>query len=320
MSRESNQRALVVTLGPASFGLAPQLAQAGATAFRLNASHMGVDALRDAVDGLRRVCADAPLVVDLQGAKMRLGECAERSLAPGDRITLSFDAGPGVLPVPHAALFAQVRPGETLSIDDDRLRFEVEQVEGLSLVARARTGGVLRSRKGLNVVEHPVVLRDLAPRDAAVVAALANATRVTWALSFMADGSEAAWVRERAPDAAVIGKIERREATQNLAAIASATDAIWICRGDLGAQIGIPALARFVAGLDPRALGRAVLMAGQVLEHLTAHSEPTRSEACHLHDLLARGYAGIVLSDETAIGEDPVAATRTAALLLRQLG
>ena len=57
-------------------------------------------------------------------------------------------------------------------------------------------------------------------------------------------------------------------------------------------------------------------MAGQVLEHLTEHPEPTRSEVCHLSDLVARGYAGIVLSDETAIGRHPVRAVEQAASLV----
>jgi pyruvate kinase len=61
-------------------------------------------------------------------------------------------------------------------------------------------------------------------------------------------------------------------------------------------------------------------MAGQVLEHLTAHREPTRSELCHLHDLVARGYAGIVLSDETAIGLHPVHAVEQTAALVRAFG
>jgi pyruvate kinase len=61
------------------------------------------------------------------------------------------------------------------------------------------------------------------------------------------------------------------------------------------------------------------LIAGQVLEHLTHHADPTRSEVCHLHDLLQRGYAGIVLSDETAIGCDPLRATQTASDLIRDL-
>jgi pyruvate kinase len=61
-------------------------------------------------------------------------------------------------------------------------------------------------------------------------------------------------------------------------------------------------------------------MAGQVLEHLTSHPEPTRSEVCHLYDLVRRGYNGIVLSDETAIGADPVGAVSQAGALLRAIG
>jgi pyruvate kinase len=72
-----------------------------------------------------------------------------------------------------------------------------------------------------------------------------------------------------------------------------------------------------VGALAPAGLRCPVLMAGQVLEHLTRHREPTRSEVCHLHDLVARGYAGIVLSDETAIGVHPVHAVAQAAALVR---
>jgi pyruvate kinase len=321
MALEQSGRALVVTLGPASLGLAGDLVEAGATALRLNASHMTTAEVRAAVDGLRREGHTTPIVVDLQGAKMRLGRFVERAIVAGDRVSLACDQGPAdALPVPHAELFEQVRPGETLSVDDDRLRFEVVDVSERRLDLRALTGGILRARKGVNVVEHPVVLEDLAMADLGVVDALRGTAGVAWAVSFMADGREAEWVRHRIPAGRVIGKIERREAIRNVGAIAAATDEIWVCRGDLGAQVGAQELARFVGGFDPRSLVRPVLMAGQVLEHLTAHSEPTRSEVCHLHDLLARGYVGIVLSDETAIGHDPVRAARIAAELLRRLG
>jgi pyruvate kinase len=77
-------------------------------------------------------------------------------------------------------------------------------------------------------------------------------------------------------------------------------------------------MARWVGSLHPAELRIPVLMAGQVLEHLTSHSEPTRSEVCHLFDLIERGYSGVVLSDETAVGHDPEQAVRTAATLLRE--
>ena len=306
---------IVATITARNFSLCAQLAQAGATAFRLNASHMDASGLRRAVDSIREALPGAPLVVDLQGAKMRLGRFTERAVSSGEVVRFAFEASGGAIPLPHAELFAAVKAGETLRCDDDRLRFSVKSVSAKELTATALGTGPLRPRKGVNVAEHPVELADLTAFDLGFIDALREVASISWAFSFMNDGREAAWLRRRLPGAYVIGKIERAEAIANLSAVDATVDAIWICRGDLGAQLGPSALARFVAGLKPGALKHPVLMAGQVLEHLTAHAEPTRSEVCHLYDLVERGYAGIVLSDETAVGSDPVnACTRAAAL------
>jgi pyruvate kinase len=310
---------LVATLGPASFDLAPELARAGATALRLNASHMEPSALCEAAARARAALPEVPLIVDLQGAKMRLGHFAERAVRVGDRLRFTIGGlEPSAVPLPHGEIFEQTRVHETLSMDDDRLRFRVLARDRDQLEAEALTSGRLLPRKGVNVVEHPVVLEELTPADAAVVAACAGLGHIAWAFSFMVDGREVEWVKRRSPGSQVVGKVERREAVARIEMIASRCDALWICRGDLGAQLGMRELARFVAAFDPGRLARPILMAGQVLEHLTQHAEPTRSEVCHLFDLIARGYAGIVLSDETAVGVDAVRAVRVAASLLSE--
>jgi len=178
------------------------------------------------------------------------------------------------------------------------------------------SGGPVRPRKGVNLVEHPVALADLTAGDRERLEAVKDLPDLAFAFSFMTDGREAAWLRRRAPKAKVVGKVERVEATEDLASIEQRVDAVWICRGDLGAQLGMARLAEFVSGLEPGSMRRPVLMAGQVLEHLTEHAEPTRSEVCHLFDLVARGYSGIVLSDETADGSHPVRAVEAAAGLV----
>ncbi len=309
---------LIVTLGPASMSSIAALARAGATAFRLNASHLDAAELGNALARVRAACPDAPIVVDLQGAKMRIERPEPRAVAEGE--TLRLTEGPdGDAQVPHAEFFSQVRPGDTVSLDDGRLRLEVEAVEAGSARVRALGAGRLLHRKGINVEQHPVRLEQLTTRDREACRVAADHGVSDFAYSFMTDGREADWVREQVPGCAVVGKVERREATGRLSEIAGRVGAIWICRGDLGAQLGVAELARFVGGVDPARCPVPVLMAGQVLEHLTGHHEPTRSEVCHLHDLLARGFAGIVLSDETAIGRDPVHATGVAADLLASL-
>lgn len=315
-SRSIVRSPLVVTLGPASFGLEAKLAEAGASAFRLNASHLSPSELDEAMTRARLAVPQLPIVVDLQGAKMRLGTFAEREVNEGGLVRLALEPGDEeTVPLPHAELFRSVAEGDTLSCDDDRLRLRVRSRDEGWLEAVCLGSGPLRPRKGINLLEHPVRLDDLTPIDLEHLAVAARYERVAVAISFLLDGSEAAWVRRRANDVALIGKIERRGALESLPAIAEEVDALWICRGDLGAQLGPAELGEWVGGFRPGIYDLPVLMAGQVLEHLTAHAEPTRSEVCHLHDLARRGYDGIVLSDETAIGRDPVRAAVLAATL-----
>lgn len=309
---------LVATVGPRSLALAGAMAAAGATAFRLNASHLRSQALAGALDSVMAACPGAPVVVDLQGAKMRLGWIAPRDVAAGERIRFSIDGDEG-LALPHPEVYRHASAGDVLTVDDGRLRLAVERSWPSALEARALTPGVLAPRKGVNVEEHPVRLEGLTPPDREALAIAASRGVRAFAFSFMATGDEVGWVRERVPGALVIGKVEREEALRAVDAIAGRADAMWVCRGDLGAQLGAARLAREVAAIAPRAFPVPVLMAGQVLQHLVEHGEPTRSEVCHLHDLLARGYAGIVLSDETAVGSDPARAVRAASSLLRAL-
>ncbi len=312
---------IVATLGPASFGTARELARAGATALRLNASHLSPDDLGRRGAEAQRAAPGLPLVVDLQGAKMRVGEFAERDVAAGARVRFSVEpASAEDVPLPHPELFAAAEVGETIGLDDGRLRFRVRDRGPGWLEAEALVAGVLRPRKGVNLLEHPVRLSGLTPADAARLDAVRSLTGVQVAWSFALDGREADWVRARRPATPVIAKVERREAAAALDEIARRVDAVWVCRGDLGEQLGPAALGSFVGSFAPARFACLVLMAGQVLEHLTTHREPTRSEVCHLHDLVTRGYAGIVLSDETAIGRDPVHAVEEAAALVRAFG
>jgi len=113
--------------------------------------------------------------------------------------------------------------GEILGCDDDRIRFRVDAVRGQTLDVKVLTGGVLRPRKGINVLEHPLILRDLQESDVACIRATAGLGRMAFAFSFMTDGREAEWIRRRAPGCEVVGKIERREAAEKVLAISQAS-------------------------------------------------------------------------------------------------
>ncbi len=313
------QPALIATLGPASFGLAVEVVQAGASGLRLNGSHLMPAELAQVVLTTRNLLPEVPIVVDLQGGKLRLGAFEARQVQAGQQLDFSWAPNtPGTLPLPHPELFAAARPGDILSIGDGLMRLRVLRVTPTRLSVSVVDPGLLAPRKGVTLLDRPVDLTGLTQADLDQLSALPQPLDVSWAISFVKDGSEADALRERLPGVRVIGKIERPEAIDNVDHIAQKVDELWICRGDLGEQLELRAMAAFVAGFDPRRYAIPSLMAGQVFEHLTEHEAPTRSEVCHLYDLLQRGYAGIVLSDETTIGKGPVRAIAAVRALLDQ--
>ena len=314
--------------------------------FRVNASHMDTASLGafcaayGAVPGLSAV----PLYIDLQGAKLRVHAVQPLvHVAPGDRVALVCvpdDATSVPAPQPETdgasegnegseekAIYVTenilrlLAPGTEVGIDDARVLLAVETVEadGRRASATVRRGGAVRPRKGFNLRPHPVTFTALSARDRAHVAATRAHAFVRYALSFACLPSEVAELRALAgAEKAVAVKLERPLADDAAVALGAAARELWLCRGDMGAQLGAPgALAVYYRGFCARVLPRLraagcrVVMAGEVLDHMCGAEEPTRSEVCHLADLHERGFAAIVVSNETAYGRHPVEVLRT---------
>ena len=343
---------IIATLGPSSDRLEIWQAMwaAGATAFRLNTSHLTLEALANWLERLEPFLAslqpdsvppvsdppdsDPPfpyLALDLQGSKWRLGHFTPFDLVEGHRVEFVAEnsAPPDlalrekILPVPHPDFFraAPLSNGEIV-LNDAKSRLVIESVEDGLVRARVTRGGKISPHKGITFVDCAYRQESLSEKDQAVLSMAKNLAGARCAISYVKDAGEMAIYRQCAgPDVFLIAKLERGPAMREAIGIAQACDEVWVCRGDLGAEIGLPAMARAVAQFsahlradaDPR-LPVLAIMAGQVLEHMTTSLTPTRSEVCYLWDALQSGYRGFVLSDETAIGLNPVESVRTAAM------
>jgi len=318
---------IVVTLGPSSNTEAQwtALLEAGASAFRLNTSHLSLPQLDDWLVRLETFLsalgARPPLVLDLQGSKWRLGQFPACDLAAGQSVELVYALSaerPGVLPVPHPDFFqAAGVSSDELVLNDAKVRLARQAAGADWMTATVIQGGPLSSRKGITYAVSKYRQETLSETDRAILARTRGLAGLRYALSYVKDAGELARYRAQVePSAYVIAKVERPSAVDDALQIAASADELWLCRGDLGAELGLRAMAqaahRFAAQV--RSLPVRALLAGQVLEHLVEHPTPTRSEVCALHDALASGYAGFVLSDETAVGRDPAAACRAAAL------
>ena len=322
------QYEIIATLGPASDR--PETWRAmlatGATAFRLNTSHLTFVQLTAWLERLEAFFKETgrrvPLVLDLQGSKWRLGELPAVELALDQHVELEFGhtAGrEGVLPVPHADFFAAApRSDGEIVLNDARVRLVIEAIQGEQIRARVIQAGPVAAHKGITFRACDYRNETLSEKDQAIYDQTRGFERVQYAISYIKDGQEMGHYRRAfGPGSRLIAKLERGPAMADALAIAASADEIWVCRGDLGAELGLAGMAEAVYAYSEqvKTIPAPSIMAGQVLEHLTEHATPTRSEICYLHDCLQNGYRGFVLSDETAIGRDPVSACHHAAAL-----
>jgi pyruvate kinase len=318
---------IVATLGPSSDAeeMWSAMLLSGVTAFRLNTSHLTLEQLDSWLARLSqfqaRLDQSPPIVLDLQGSKWRLGQFAPFDLVPGQFVQIrraASSAESGVLPAPHPDLFlaAPLSSGE-LVLDDARVRLVVERVGEEVLRARVIQGGRISPHKGITFTASEYRKEALNEKDQAILEKTRGLDSVRYALSYVRDAAEMGRYREQfGPAAWLIAKLERGPAIEDAAKIAARASEIWLCRGDLGAELGMQTMAEAVNrfSIELGSFRIPVLLAGQVLEHMTQHPAPTRSEICYLYDALARGYTGIVLSDETAVGLNPLESCRAAAL------
>jgi pyruvate kinase len=194
---------------------------------------------------------------------------------------------------------------------------QVEAVAGERLLVRVTRGGLLSAHKGITYVASDFRSEALNEKDQEIIQQTKDLPGIRFAISYLRDATEMHRYRTRlGPRAYLIAKLERAPAMAEAEQIAVEANELWVCRGDLGAELGLPGMAQAVYEFSGRVCGLdcPVMMAGQVLEHMTAAAAPTRAEVCALHDALALGYCGFVLSDETAIGRKPLEACRVAAM------
>jgi len=302
----------VFTCGPASEAAATlSLIARRADALRLNIAHMTTEKLQQWLDRLvelrRRENLGFRIVLDLQGAKVRIGRLPEVTHLP-ETVELFYGEvsdAPGMIPVPTQSVFEKTEPGDCLLLNDRRVILRVTGRAGGRLQAAVEKNGPLSSGKGLNSPDRVFEMAKVTEHDASAIAMSKEIADLDYAVSFVADGSESRLFRPLVGIShRLIAKIEQRAAFSHLAAIDAVFDEFWLCRGDLGAEAGLRKLgawqADFVKALP--GLKNPCLLAGEVLGSMVALPNPSRAEIVQLYDAIQARFAGFVLSDETACG------------------
>lgn len=322
--RRLRKAKIVATLGPASSSKESiqALFEAGADVFRFNfshGSHQDHQARCDIVREIERsVGRPIAILADLQGPKLRVGQFAEGkiTLADGAQFTLDQDTSPGNTQrvcLPHPELFAVITAGQSLLLDDGKLRLEVLGSDGRSIRTRVVNGGVLSDRKGVNVPDVVLPIPALTEKDKRDLS-FALQMGADWiALSFVQRPEDVLEARALVAGRAwVLAKLEKPAALDRLDEIVAVSDAIMVARGDLGVELP----PERVPGVQKRILrvcrqhGKPIVIATQMLESMITAPVPTRAEASDVASAIYDGADAVMLSAESASGAYPLQAVQ----------
>ncbi len=311
---------IVCTLGPASESrqAISDLAAAGMSVARLNASHGTPEERRKRIEHVRAVDAeiDDPLAVmlDTKGPEIRTAPLPDgETILLETNSTVRFVKGENASPdeVGLSMAIEGVAAGDQILLDDGRIEATVTDVDGQLVTAQIDNGGKLAGRKGVNIPGVDLDMDVVTEKDRRDLEFAAQEGVDFVAASFVRDAEDIYEINSVLEDAGadipIISKIERAGAVENLGEIIDASYGIMVARGDLGVECPmeqVPVIQKRIINRC-RATGTPVITATEMLDSMIHSRRPTRAEASDVANAVLDGTDAVMLSGETAIGNHP---------------
>ena len=217
----------------------------------------------------------------------------------------------------YPQLAQDVKPGDTILIDDGLIGLEVKEINGGEIVCQVKNGGELGQRKGINVPNVQVNLPAITEKDREDIIFGIGQDIDFIAASFVRDADAIKEIKQilkehNAEHVDVIAKIENAEGIKNIDRIINAADGIMVARGDLGGEIpayDVPHVQRMIVNKCNRKY-KPVIIATQMLDSMIRNPRPTRAEVTDVANAIREGTDVIMLSGETAMGKYPLEALK----------
>jgi len=316
---------ILATLGPATESEAAidGIIKAGVDIVRLNFSHGDHEDHIKRANLVKELAArnhrSVGILVDLQGPKIRVQRFVDGKidLQEGADFCLDLDCpvDEGSLTrvgITYPELIDDVKVHDQLVLDDGRIILRVLDVEPRRVLCKVEVGGELSNNKGINLKGGGLSAHALTAKDKKDILAAAEINCDYLAVSFPKRGRDMDEARELLLQAgcrgALVAKVERAEAIENIDSIIDSSDAIMIARGDLGVEIGddkLPGMQKRLISLC-RDKNRVVITATQMMESMRENPIPTRAEVFDVANAVLDGTDAVMLSAETATGKFPV--------------
>ena len=314
---------IICTIGPAteSFDMLEKLAKAGMNVARLNMSHgnhASHAAVIKAIQTLnKKLNHPIAILLDTQGPEIRTGDRAEDlHLKAGDQISIvargAGDVEASSIQVNYEDLINDMAIGDIITVDNGLINLQVLSKEQRTMQCRVIDGGLLKSKRHVNLPGIRVNLPAITQKDRRDVEFAMSQEVDFIALSFVRKASDIAELREllgpKADKIKIIAKLEDQEAITNMVEITAAADGIMVARGDLGAEIRLEILPRIQRRIIRTCaeMGKRVIVATHMLESMIENPIPTRAEVTDVANAVYEEADAIMLSGETTIGKHPI--------------
>lgn len=322
---------IVCTLGPATndVEIMKQLIQNGMDAARINFSHGTYETHAETIAKLKQareeLNAPIPLILDTKGPEIRVKTFKEDKVRLEEDATFTLttrevEGDMNIVSVTYADLPKDVHRGSRILIDDGLIELKVEDITETDVVCKVVNGGVMKSRKGVNLPGVEVNLPSLMEKDIEDLKfGVENGFDIV-AASFIRSAEDVLKIRRVLEENGggqmhIISKIENQQGVENIDKILEASDGIMVARGDLGVEIPpeeVPLVQKILIAKANR-IGKPVITATQMLESMVHSPRPTRAEANDVANAIFDGSDAIMLSGETAAGAYPLEAVATMA-------
>lgn len=337
MDKMTHRTKIVATVGPASdtYDKLLELVHAGVNVFRLNFSHGTHEDKAQIIEHIRNLNQAENLNIsilgDLQGPKLRVGEIANNALKveAGDTLTFTNEKCVGTLEriyLSYPNLAGDVKLGNIILIDDGKIEVKVTNIlDNGDVKVEVTLGGVLSSKKGINLPDTKISLPALTEKDLEDLEFIIEQELDWIALSFVRSVNDITNLRDRLnareSKSKIIAKIEKPEAVANIRDIINASDAIMIARGDLGVEMPVEKVPMIQKDIIRKCIHRAkpVIVATQMMESMIDRVKPNRSEITDVANAVLEGTDAVMLSGETATGQHPALVVQTMVKIIAEV-
>ncbi len=322
---------IICTIGPASENeeVLTQMCLAGMNVARLNFSHGSYEEHERKIALIKQVRQKLGLpiaiMLDTKGPEYRIRTFAEGkvTIPTGAKFTFTTDEVEGDesrVSVSYKNLNKDLKPGDTVTVNNGLVQFEVEKIEGSDVLCKCLVGGVLSNRKSMSFPNKVMSGPYLSEQDRSDILFGIRHGVDFIAASFVSCKQDVLDIQQLldangGSDIEIVAKIENRSGVDNVEEICSVCSGIMIARGDLGVEIPyveVPAVQKKLTR-KCRMLGKRVITATEMLESMIHNPRPTRAEISDVANAVYDGTSCVMLSGESAAGDYPVESVKAMA-------